>query len=100
MGAAMAENCPFSVDSELEVSKLNSGLVSLGTSRTPLMTSSLDILKKSLVIKENKQRHQTHSLSLLTNTVPRQSGGLLVQLNSPLLKIKSGYGDCGPAFIV
>ena len=75
MGAVMAENCPFSVDSELEVSKLNSGLLSLGTSRTPLMTSSLDILKKSLVIKENKQGHQTHSLAVLTNTIPRQSGG-------------------------
>ena len=30
---------------------------------------------------------------MLTNTIPKQSRGLLVQPNSPLLKIKSGYGD-------
>lgn len=40
MGAAMAESCPLSVDSELGESKLNSGLRSLGIGRTPLMTSS------------------------------------------------------------
>lgn len=38
VGAVMV--LPFSVDSELEVSKLNSDLLSLRTSRTPLMTSS------------------------------------------------------------
>lgn len=30
---------------------------------------------------------------MLTNTVPKQYGTLLVQCNSLLLKIKMGYGD-------